>query len=37
MCYILIAPMAGCAAPEVADLCAYGRRVMPVSGERELN
>ena len=29
MCYILIAPMAGCAAPEVADLCAYGRRVMP--------
>jgi hypothetical protein len=29
MCCILIAPMAGCAAPELADLCAYGRRVMP--------
>ena len=30
MCYILIAQMAGCAAPEVADLRAYGRRVMLV-------
>jgi len=29
MCCILFAPMAGCAAPELADLCAYGRRVMP--------
>jgi hypothetical protein len=29
MCCILIASMAGCAAPELADLCAYGRRVMP--------
>jgi hypothetical protein len=29
MCCILIGPMAGCAAPEVADLCVYGRRVMP--------
>jgi hypothetical protein len=28
MCCILIAPMAGCAVPELADLCAYGRRVM---------
>ena len=24
MCCILIAPMAGCAAPELPDLCAYG-------------
>jgi len=29
MCCILIVPMAGCAAPELADLYAYGRRVMP--------
>lgn len=29
MCCILVAPMAGCAALELADLCAYGRRVMP--------
>lgn len=29
LCCILIAPMAGCAAPELADLRAYGRRVMP--------
>ena len=29
MCCILFAPMAGCATPELADLCAYGRLVMP--------